>query len=227
MIIGRTENKIKIKTDDPLGLRAVECACCNPCGYDAFIEEEGGGFKKYRYAKRTIIESASFTDGIHCTDSFPSPRNEQANVIFIYDCQSVECVDAGVGGGVTATYGSRVTSGDIACAGQLECGPYELLYEFSGCLMHITGFTTYEGNPVEIDMVDRASSSFFCFPSSDGSDTVITLEKTKKTCTTTFSNYTYNDPECPDPFYCCGVLTEQSGTRTFIEELSNTPFSAP
>jgi hypothetical protein len=35
MTLGRTsDNKIKIKTDSPKGLRAVECACCNPgpCG---------------------------------------------------------------------------------------------------------------------------------------------------------------------------------------------------
>jgi hypothetical protein len=35
MILGRTPaGAIKIKTDSPLGLRAVECACCNtcPCG---------------------------------------------------------------------------------------------------------------------------------------------------------------------------------------------------
>ena len=33
MILGRTpEGLIKIKKDDPLGLRAVNCACCNPCG---------------------------------------------------------------------------------------------------------------------------------------------------------------------------------------------------
>ena len=32
MILGRTpEGLIKIKKDDPLGLRAVNCACCNPC----------------------------------------------------------------------------------------------------------------------------------------------------------------------------------------------------
>ena len=33
MILGRTsENLIKIKKDDPLGLRAVNCACCVTCG---------------------------------------------------------------------------------------------------------------------------------------------------------------------------------------------------
>jgi len=33
MTLGRTDKgAIKIKTDDPLGLRAVNCACCNPCG---------------------------------------------------------------------------------------------------------------------------------------------------------------------------------------------------
>jgi hypothetical protein len=33
MILGRTpEGAIKIKKDDPLGLRAVNCACCNSCG---------------------------------------------------------------------------------------------------------------------------------------------------------------------------------------------------
>jgi hypothetical protein len=32
MIVGRTStNAIKIKTDSPLGLRVVNCACCNPC----------------------------------------------------------------------------------------------------------------------------------------------------------------------------------------------------
>jgi len=32
MILGRTpEGLIKIKTDSPLGLRVVNCACCNPC----------------------------------------------------------------------------------------------------------------------------------------------------------------------------------------------------
>jgi len=32
MVLGRTaDNKIKIKKDDPLGLRAVECACCCGC----------------------------------------------------------------------------------------------------------------------------------------------------------------------------------------------------
>ena len=32
MVLGRTaDNKIKIKKDDPLGLRAVECACCGSC----------------------------------------------------------------------------------------------------------------------------------------------------------------------------------------------------
>jgi len=33
MTLGRTpEGAIKIKKDDPLGLRAVNCACCNTCG---------------------------------------------------------------------------------------------------------------------------------------------------------------------------------------------------
>ena len=33
MILGRTpEGLIKIKKDDPLGLRAVNCACCGECG---------------------------------------------------------------------------------------------------------------------------------------------------------------------------------------------------
>jgi hypothetical protein len=33
MILGRTPaGLIKIKKDSPLGLRAVNCACCNPCG---------------------------------------------------------------------------------------------------------------------------------------------------------------------------------------------------
>jgi hypothetical protein len=32
MTLGRTAaGAIKIKTDDPLGLRAVSCGCCNPC----------------------------------------------------------------------------------------------------------------------------------------------------------------------------------------------------
>jgi hypothetical protein len=34
MIIGRTpNNKIKILTNNPLGLRVVGCNCCNPCGW--------------------------------------------------------------------------------------------------------------------------------------------------------------------------------------------------
>jgi hypothetical protein len=33
MVLGRTaDNKIKIRKDDPLGLRAVNCACCGGCG---------------------------------------------------------------------------------------------------------------------------------------------------------------------------------------------------
>jgi hypothetical protein len=49
MILGRTEEGlIKIKTDDPLGLRAVSCACCgdNPCAFfvgPAFFAPEYGG----------------------------------------------------------------------------------------------------------------------------------------------------------------------------------------
>ena len=40
MILGRTpEGLIKIKKDDPLGLRAVNCACCNPCGCDTPMGE--------------------------------------------------------------------------------------------------------------------------------------------------------------------------------------------
>jgi len=39
MVIGRTtEGLIKIKTDDPLGLRAVPCACCSKCWIDKFIK---------------------------------------------------------------------------------------------------------------------------------------------------------------------------------------------
>ena len=35
VILGRTpEGLIKIKKDDPLGLRAVNCACCSTCGCD-------------------------------------------------------------------------------------------------------------------------------------------------------------------------------------------------
>ena len=32
MTLGRTANAIKIKTDGTLGLRAVNCACCDTCG---------------------------------------------------------------------------------------------------------------------------------------------------------------------------------------------------
>ena len=38
MILGRTtEGLIKIKKDDPLGLRAVNCACCDTCGCSTTI----------------------------------------------------------------------------------------------------------------------------------------------------------------------------------------------
>jgi len=31
MTLGLTSTGVKTKSDDPLGLRAVSCACCNPC----------------------------------------------------------------------------------------------------------------------------------------------------------------------------------------------------
>ena len=41
MTLGRTPaGAIKIKTDDPLGLRAVNCACCVNCGCDTAISGE-------------------------------------------------------------------------------------------------------------------------------------------------------------------------------------------
>jgi hypothetical protein len=44
MILGRTpEGAIKIKTDDPLGLRAVECACCCALSCTGTYSEFCGG----------------------------------------------------------------------------------------------------------------------------------------------------------------------------------------
>ena len=52
MTLGRTtENKIKIKTDTPKGLRAVECGCCGNCLFDAFSPTPTPieGAQKFKY----------------------------------------------------------------------------------------------------------------------------------------------------------------------------------
>jgi hypothetical protein len=47
MILGLKNNKIKIKTDSPKGLRAVECACC--CGFSPFSPTPINTNKVFKY----------------------------------------------------------------------------------------------------------------------------------------------------------------------------------
>ena len=56
MTLGRTSaGKIKIKTDTPKGLRAVECGCCGAgCDFNGYIQELDGSYNKYKYLKLSI-----------------------------------------------------------------------------------------------------------------------------------------------------------------------------
>jgi len=70
MILGRTpEGLIKIKKDDPLGLRAVNCACCNPCGCSAILIPQ---------ALRETLENATsaFIWGYNTNEFFPGMPEE-------------------------------------------------------------------------------------------------------------------------------------------------------
>ena len=52
MILGRTDKgAIKIKSDGPLGLRAVNCACCGSCGCGIQVPQN----------LRTLVEGGNFT----------------------------------------------------------------------------------------------------------------------------------------------------------------------
>ena len=83
MTLGRTsENKIKIKTDTPKGLRAVECGCCGNCSFGAFSTTPIEGAEKFKYLtyETTINHS---TPGFNSTleswymECAPSGTNEQ------------------------------------------------------------------------------------------------------------------------------------------------------
>jgi hypothetical protein len=225
MIIGRTaENKIKIKTDDPLGLRAVECACCNPCGYDAFIEEEGGGFKKYRYKKIKVSGTFSSSSPTGCGGSYGDLEKEIEST-WIYDCQRLEtnCIPGiiGVYGYILNIYDEKSGFGNS----------YNLRTDFrgaapDGCLAHLTGTITnvFSEEIVEIDeLVIAGGPQFFSVPCVEGAGQSVTttITKAKKICVTTYSDY--QDTCYGDDFF----TRARSGIGTWTEELSNTPFSAP
>jgi hypothetical protein len=233
MIIGRTaENKIKIKTDEPLGLRAVECACCNPCGYDAFIEEEGGGFKKYRYQKITVSGTRFVSSPFSCPETEEYGDTQKTiESTFTYDCQKFG-LESNCGSGITGAYGyvtdvfeGLTYSGDL---GMLFSFNFRTDYQGAtpdGCLAHFTG--TYENfaGTGEIDiLVDAYAPQWFgglpCIES-DGESVATTITKTKKICVTTYSDFTSTCPDdAPLPIF-------QSGTATYTIELSNTPFDGP
>ena len=250
MIIGRTaENKIKIKTDEPIGLRAVECACCNPCGYDAFIEEEGGGFKKYRYRKIT-------TSGTHfisvssvslCQYQSPSERQKTIESTFIYDCQKF-ALEKNCLYGFTGVYGYVTESfdGETYINGLGTVFSYFIRTDYrgappNGCLAHITG--TYEVLIPGTEERETVETSTFenpyapqwflkgepCIENSIrrggvGESVTTTITKTKLICVTTYSDYIN---VCTDGYPTPETPVTQSGTATYTVELSNTPFSAP
>lgn len=63
MTLGRTAGKIKIKTDSPKGLRAVSCACCGNCLFDAFSPTPTPieGAQKFKYL--TLESTISYSVG--------------------------------------------------------------------------------------------------------------------------------------------------------------------
>lgn len=242
MIIGRTaENKIKIKTDDPLGLRAVECACCNPCGYDAFIEEEGGGFKKYRYQKITTSGTHFVSSSFGCPDEESYGDTEKTiESIFIYDCQKygLETNCGTFGGAVIGSYGyvTETFSPAFTDLGFQMGFPYDFRTDYRGatplgCFAHLTGTYETDEGTFEIDtLVSATNPQWFIFGAPcveslgwGGESVATTITKTKKICVTTYSDFTFI---CPDVYETPLPIT-QSGTATYTVELSNTPFSAP
>lgn len=63
MTLGRTsDNKLKIKTDSPKGLRAVSCGCCGAiCGWPAFSTPMEGA-QRFKYLTTEISANYSFSN---------------------------------------------------------------------------------------------------------------------------------------------------------------------
>ena len=80
MVLGRTpEGLIKIKKDDPLGLRAVNCACCStPC--TEYDEHPGIGYHQISAGMASTLLSANISADL----SASSPTNSVSfqNVLF-------------------------------------------------------------------------------------------------------------------------------------------------
>jgi hypothetical protein len=76
MTIGRTPSgAIKIKTDSPLGLRAVNCACCGPCNFPQICFD---GSPSFGWVLTPFNPPACYTAGL-------GPNETGYWEIYVYD----------------------------------------------------------------------------------------------------------------------------------------------
>jgi len=98
MTLGRTSaNKIKIKTDSPKGLRAVECACCQSCGgFPAFSYGPIEPTNKAKFRYITVVQQYAYDAGEFDASREPfslscspySYLDEEGNLVEGFTCAS-------------------------------------------------------------------------------------------------------------------------------------------
>lgn len=88
MTLGRTSGAIKIKTDG--GLRAVNCACCNPCGGDIIMYVDGTAITVPPPDENAEGTASFLRIGTYCSGgyfTFIDNVNCDGDVIYTYETE--------------------------------------------------------------------------------------------------------------------------------------------